>query len=160
MLETARNPLSTISNLQLKPFLQKFIIYANYPKCKKTKKGLFQHFYTARRSKTGDDALKIAPEILSILFQYPFQTPPPFSLLTKSYTQILPRYPALLNSTGPIFSVFQAQFDALPKTLSLHTCPKNSQILTGYSCTQFRLSFCSSFDKKKKGGENKASFSH
>ena len=79
----------------------------------------------------------------------PFR-PPPFSLLTKSHTQILPRYPALLNSTGPIFSVFQAQFDALPKTLSLHTCPKNSQILTGYSCTQFRLSFCPSFDRKKK----------
>ena len=35
---------------------------------KKTKKGLFWHFYTARRLKTGDDALKIAPEILSILF--------------------------------------------------------------------------------------------
>ena len=44
------------------------MIYANYPKRKKTKKGLFWRFYTAQRLKTGAEALKIAPEMLSIPF--------------------------------------------------------------------------------------------
>ena len=35
---------------------------------KKNKKGLFWHFYTAQRLKTGAEDLKIVPEMLSIPF--------------------------------------------------------------------------------------------
>ena len=68
MRKNARNPLSMISNLYLKPFRQKLIFYANYPQNKKNKKGLFPHFNTAQCSKTEAEALKIAPEMLLVLF--------------------------------------------------------------------------------------------
>ena len=137
------------------------MIYANYPKRKKNQKG---PILTLLHCSTLKD-WGWSPQNCSWDAVYPILVShsdplPPFSLLAMSYTEILPRYPAPWNSTGPICSVSKPNltlYHKLCQSTLAQKLPRSSLDTHALNLDSF---FVLVLIKKKRGRWKMSSFSH